>query len=120
MDSRSAAIWSSSRAWHFDEPATLLLSRVGERGDACGVIYYGRSGRDWDHTGAFSYLHRDVPLYHARDGALAAYANYYVAPRGARVPANYHQVDTRDTFAIYRRDGACSPAPDWYSRDSEK
>ncbi len=107
-------------AWHFDEPATLLFSRVGERGDACGVVYYGRSGRDWDHTGTFSYLHRDVPLYHARDGSLSPYANYFVAPHGARVPNDYEEVEARDTFAIFRREGPCAPAPDWYSRESEK
>ena len=110
----------STPAWHFDEAATLLFSRVGERGDACGVIYYGRSGNDWDHTGTFSYLHRDVPLYHARDGALAPYANYFVAPLGARIPTSYEQIETRDTFAIYRRGGPCAPAPAWYSRESEK
>jgi hypothetical protein len=107
-------------AWHFDEPASLLFSRVGERGDACGVVYYGRDGNSWDHTGTYSYFHRDIPLYHARDGGLAPYANYYVAPQGARIPSSYEQVETRDTYALYRRSGTCIDRPSWYSRESER
>jgi phosphatidylinositol glycan class B len=108
-------------AWHFDEAPTILFSRAGERADTCGVIYFGRSGRDWDHTGTFSYLHRNVPLFHAREATLSAYANYIVAPRGAaRVPPRYEIVDSFETFALYRRPGECAPAPAGYSRDSER
>ncbi len=109
-------------AWHFDQPATILFSRAGERADACsGVVYYGASGRDWGHTGTYSYLHRDIPLYHSRDGSLAPYANYVVAPRGAgRIPSSYDMVDTYESFALYHRAGTCAPAPPGYSRDSER
>ena len=105
-------------AWHFDEPATVMFSHAGQRADACGVVYYSRG---WDHTGGFSYLHRDIPLYHSRDAALASFANYFVAPRGAAgIPSTYTIVDSVGPFTLLRRPGTCAPKPAWYSRDSER
>lgn len=105
-------------AWHHDEVPTLLFSRVGRRPDVCGVIYASRWG-GWGHTGGFSYLHRDVPFFRT-DSPRADYANYVVAPRGARVRADFEEVETLDTHVLYRRPGTCAPPPPDYTRESEK
>jgi len=120
FESMGDAEFGAASAWHFDENQSVLFSSAGSHADACGVIYLGRSGTNWDHSGTYSYLHRDIPLFHARNGELARYANYVVAPRGARLPGEFEQIEIRGTYALYRRAGTCEPPPSWYSRESER
>ncbi len=104
-------------AWHYSEDATMGLVLAGSRPDLCGVVF---GGGDWGYVGVYSYLHRNVPLFHGIDAPGVASSNYIVAPRGTRVPFVYQQVDTHDTYALYRRNGTCAPPPADYSNISER
>jgi phosphatidylinositol glycan class B len=104
--------------WHAYEGPTRALFRAGLRSDLCGVVLSPES--DWGYTFGYTALHRDVPLFRDLDGSSLASANYVIALRGARVPGGYTQVETVDTFALYRRDGSCAPPPAGYSRRLER
>lgn len=106
----------TASAWHNQQDPTETLSLAGGAADLCGVMF---GVGDWGYTGVYSYLHRNVPLFHGVDSSNVASANYIVAARGARIPAGYDQVMTHDTYAVYRREGSCA-APASYSWNSER
>ena len=104
--------------WHAFEIPTRALFRAGQRGDLCGVVLSPEA--DWGYTFGYTALHRDVPFFRDLDAVALASANYVIAPRGARVPTSFAQVEDVDTFALYRREGACAPPPSGYSRRLER
>ena len=113
-----ASAFHHRSVWHAFERPTHALFRAGQRGDLCGVVLSPEA--DWGYTFGYTALHRDVPFFRDLDAVALASANYVIAPRGARVPASFAQVEDVDTFALYRRDGACAPPPPGYSRRLER
>lgn len=98
------------RIWHADEEPNLLLARVGQRPDLCGV---GVLGLRPAFTGSYTYLHRSVPLFYGREtcGAEAG-LNYLLVPyylRERLLPAGYQQVDGAGWLGLFRREGGCEP-----------
>jgi GPI mannosyltransferase 3 len=93
--------------WPLGHDVNVVLGRVGERGDVCGVAVLGQP---MARVGGYTYLHRDVPLVfriRALCDAVDA-ANYVIASRTAR-PPGYEQILVVGEIAAFRRDGACAP-----------
>jgi GPI mannosyltransferase 3 len=106
---------ASASIWRHEHEATLLLADTGQRSDLCGVTVLGSRAA---FTGAYTYLHRDVPLIYENQLCSTAPSNYIIAPiaRASGVlPKSYQQAQARGDWALYRRDGACqeSQAHDW-------
>lgn len=101
---------ASLPVWKTEEEPTLLLAEAGKRDDLCGVaVLRARAG----FTGAYTYLHRDVPLLYESELCDPASANYVIRSTEADAPAltsNYSLESQRGTWALYRRDGGCSGA----------
>jgi GPI mannosyltransferase 3 len=98
---------SSTSIWRHEEDATLLLADTGERSDLCGVTVLGSRAA---FTGAYTYLHRDVPLIYENQLCSTAPSNYIIAPiarASAVLPKSYQLAQQRGDWAAYRRDGAC-------------
>jgi hypothetical protein len=96
------------RIWHADEEPNLLLAHAGQRADLCGL---GVLGLRPAFTGAYTYLHRSVPLFYGRQtcGAEAA-LNYLLVPyylADSLLPAGYQQVESRGWLGLFRREGGC-------------
>jgi phosphatidylinositol glycan class B len=108
-DRESVSIWG-----HGQEP-TLLLAYTGERPDLCGVTVLGSRAA---FTGAYTYLHRDVPLIYENQVCSTAPSNYIIAPiarASTELPKSYQLAQARGDWALYRRDGTCQQdkAYDW-------
>jgi hypothetical protein len=101
--------YGPERVWHFQEGASLLLGRVGQRPDVCGVLALGvRAG----FSGGYSYLHREVPLlYRPQPCDNTKSANYVVAHKARPVPPPYKRVDESGEYSLFRRPGACADFP---------
>ncbi|MEY2930397.1 MAG: hypothetical protein RL033_1146 [Pseudomonadota bacterium] len=96
------------RIWHADEEPNLLLAHAGQRADLCGL---GVLGLRPAFTGAYTYLHRSVPLFYGRQtcGAEAA-LNYLLVPyylADSLLPAGYQQVESLGWLGLFRREGGC-------------
>lgn len=98
------------RIWSADEEPNLLLASVGQRPDLCGV---GVLGLRPAFTGAYTYLHRSVPLFYGRETCGAEVGlNYLMVPyhlRDQLLPAGYREVDSRGWLGLFRREGGCEP-----------
>jgi hypothetical protein len=108
LGSRQAADPAHASAWHHDEGANLALIAVARRDDACGVAF---DGIERIYTGAYSLLHRDVPLLNGPTPVNLGRANYVVAREPQAVPTDYAAVDQFEGWALLRRDGPCAPSP---------
>lgn len=94
---------ASRAVWQNGDDANRLFWAAGERSDLCGLIV---EGVEW--AGGYTYLHRRVPqLWGLNIGNFRA-ANYIVAPRGARLPNVYREVEAIGAHALFRRDGGCA------------
>lgn len=100
--------------WHLGEGINLALWSASRKPDLCGVVLVGVP---LVYTGGFSYLHKDVPLFTAGTPPEQSSANYWIGPLGYPAPPAYRFVRTFDDFTLFRRDGACTPAPAYYSRN---
>jgi phosphatidylinositol glycan class B len=95
--------------WQSDQEPTLLLADAGERADLCGVAVLGARAA---FTGAYTYLHRDVPLLYQGELCNSGSANYVIrsiAPTGPTLPAAYVLQAQRGSWGLFRRDGLCRP-----------
>jgi GPI mannosyltransferase 3 len=99
---------ASLPVWKSEEEPTLLLAEAGKRSDLCGIaVLRARAG----FTGGYTYLHRDVPLLYESELCDSAQSNYVIRssePAGPPLPAEYTLEAQRGSWALYRRDGACS------------
>ncbi len=98
------------RIWNADEEPNLLLASAGQQPDLCGL---GVLGLRPAFTGAYTYLHRSVPLFYGREtcGAEAG-LNYLMVPyhlQDELLPPGYQQVASRGWLGLFRREGACQP-----------
>lgn len=93
--------------WHADEDVNLCLLDASRREDLCGLAVVGIHPA-W--MGGYTYLHRDVPIYFRVGAEERQRANYVAAPAGARLP-DFTEVARHESFALYRREGACAPRP---------
>jgi hypothetical protein len=96
--------------WNTDEELNLLLADAGQTRDVCGVLVLGARAA---FTGAYSYLHRDVPLLYRHQACDASkVANYLIAESANQnVPRAYQVVRSRGQFSLFRRVGGCTPPP---------
>lgn len=98
---------ASLPVWKHEEEPTLLLAHAGERSDLCGVAVLGaRAG----FTGAYSYLHRDVPLMYQSELCDPGAVNYVIRPLregGQALPVSYQLQGKQGDWGLYRRDGVC-------------
>jgi len=98
---------ASLPVWKNEEEPTLLLANVGQRADLCGVaVLRARAG----FTGAYTYLHRDVPLMFQSELCDPGAANYVIRPTrmsGEALPASYQLQAEMGPWGLYRRDGVC-------------
>jgi phosphatidylinositol glycan class B len=106
---------ASASIWRHEQEPTLLLADTGQRADLCGVTVLGSRAA---FTGAYTYLHRDVPLIYENQLCSTAPSNYIIAPvarASAVLPKSYQLAEARGDWALYRRDGTCqlSQAYDW-------
>jgi 4-amino-4-deoxy-L-arabinose transferase-like glycosyltransferase len=106
MGQREAAVPVSASIWEGAGEINVLLSRAGRRDDLCGVLV---AAKDWRWTGAYSYLHRDVPLRFDRGVDSLQAANYAVAPveRHGGMPPEWRAVLREGDWALYQRAGRC-------------
>jgi hypothetical protein len=106
---------ASASIWGHEQEANLLLADTGQRADLCGVTVLGSRAA---FTGAYTYLHRDVPLIYENQLCSTAPSNYIIAPVERAVgelPKSYQLEAARGGWGLYRRDGICqqSQAFDW-------
>jgi hypothetical protein len=95
--------------WHSNEGANLALWDASDRSDLCGITVVGVAPA-WQ--AGYTYLHRPVPLFYRFSQGEAAASNYVVAPAGSNVgQLGYNRLGTFGSFALFRRDGPCAPAP---------
>lgn len=98
------------RIWNADEEPNLLLARTGQRPDLCGL---GVLGLRPAFTGAYTYLHRSVPLFYGRETCGTEVGlNYLMVPyylSDTLLPAGYREVDSRGWLGLFRREGGCEP-----------
>jgi GPI mannosyltransferase 3 len=98
---------ASASIWRHEQEPSLLLADTGQQTDLCGVTVLGARAA---FTGAYTYLHRDVPLIYENQLCSTAPSNYIVAPiaRASTVlPKSYQLTRARGDWALYRRDGSC-------------
>lgn len=96
--------------WKSEQDPTLLLADAGGQPDLCGVTVLGARAA---FTGAYTYLHRDVPLIYENQLCSTAPANYVITPVAAAasvLPGSYQLTQQRGEWGLYRRDGECSPS----------
>lgn len=98
---------ASFPVWRSEQEPTLLLADAGEQPDLCGVAVLGaRAG----FSGAYTYLHRDVPLMYHGELCDAGAANYVIRstrPGAVDLPPSYSLQSERGHWGLYRRDGGC-------------
>jgi len=98
---------ATASVWRNEEDATLLLANAGTRTDLCGLTVLGARAA---FTGAYTYLHREVPLIYENQLCSTAPSNYVIAPsaRAAQVlPPSYQLTQQLGGWGLYRRDGVC-------------
>jgi phosphatidylinositol glycan class B len=98
---------ASLPVWKTEQEPTLLLAEAGGQADLCGIAVLGaRAG----FTGAYTYLHRDVPLIYGGELCDAEPANYVIRSTelGDTKPLpGYTLHSQRGSWGLYRRPGAC-------------
>jgi len=94
--------------WHADEDVNRVLLAAGRRADLCGIVVAGIHPA-W--MGGYTYLNRDVPIYFRAGQSEAQGSNYIAAPAGARLPADWTEVLRHGRFALFHREGGCTPRP---------
>lgn len=99
--------------WHAAEGVNRMLWAAGTAPDACGVVV---ADIPWSSTGAYAYLHKDVPLFFHLDDAAQANANYLIARRELARPWRYVPIAESRGFALFRREGPCEAPPASYTR----
>lgn len=102
---------ASASIWRHEQEPSLLLADTGQHPDLCGVTVLGARAA---FTGAYTYLHRDVPLIYENQLCSTAPSNYIVAPiarASTALPKSYQLTRARGDWALYRRDGACQESP---------
>jgi hypothetical protein len=101
---------ASLPVWKSEEEPTLLLAEAGARDDLCGIaLLRVRAG----FSGAYTYLHRDVPMRYESELCDSELVNYVIrsTDSGApALPAGYALESRRGAWALYRRDGTCTGA----------
>ncbi len=106
----------ADRPWHAAEGINRLLWKAGEAPDACGVIV---DDVPWSSTGGYAYLHRDIPLFFDAPPRHRDSANYAIVRAGRQSAPRfrlYRPGPESRGFVLMRRDGACSPPPEGYTR----
>jgi phosphatidylinositol glycan class B len=102
---------ASLSVWKTEEEPTLLLAEAGEQADLCGIAVVGARAA---FTGAYTYLHRDVPLIYGGELCDPGPVNYVIrstSPSDAKLLAAYALQSQRGSWGLYRRPGACRPSP---------
>lgn len=101
--------------WTQDRNHIYAFREIGEQPDACGVALVNIR---WWHTPGYSGLGRNIPIYEIRaagqEPKLQAAANFILAgTKAPEPPAPYvrWREYTRPVQYLYRRAGACTPAP---------
>jgi hypothetical protein len=110
-------------SWHWTQRrgGLLAMKQLGEEPSVCGVAMLGF---DPFLSGGYTYLHRDIPIFHvlrpAETPAVAMHANVFLVYFNI---ANEERLGdfTRDTciaeVCIYRRSGPCAVTPGYsYNR----
>ena len=100
---------TSSLVWGAFGERNQLLNQAGIRADICGLVAPTMNAY-W--TGGYSYLHRRVPLLWTGAPADFAAANYALVGVGQKLTdTRYRRVAQVGQYSLFRRDGACTPAP---------
>jgi phosphatidylinositol glycan class B len=102
---------ASLSVWKTEEEPTLLLAEAGEQADLCGIAVVGARAA---FTGAYTYLHRDVPLVYGElcDAGPVNYVIRSTEHSDAKLLAAYTLQSQRGSWGLYRRPGACRPSPE--------
>lgn len=100
-------------AWDDFGPLNRLLIQAGQREDLCGLKVEA-AHLAW--TGGYSYLHRDVPLYHFRaPGRGSGLYNHVITLAGSEGAGQ--RVALEGPFALVRLPrSTCVKDPNWTSR----
>ncbi|HEY8155274.1 MAG TPA: hypothetical protein VII72_14195 [Myxococcota bacterium] len=99
--------------WRLYPGVKPSFTALSQRDDVCGVALLDLG---WAGSGGYTCLHHDVPLFELRGQgeipAVQPHANYLVSRRGdtARL-ADYVRERCWSGLCVYRRPGACEPAP---------
>ena len=96
--------------WHHEEGPNLAFWEAGQHNDLCGI---GMSGVPLISSGGYSYLHKNVPILPAMDSPAI---NYMTMPRLRPPPPGYRLVGFYGDFALFKREGTCTPAP-WFKQE---
>jgi phosphatidylinositol glycan class B len=106
---------ANQSVWHIRESYNRLLWLAGDQGDLCGLAVLGVNPV---YTGAYSYLHRSVPLYYVPSitSTTIRAANFILVPAGVRPGADhqYGLVGRHQDLELLSRKGTCSPPQDDY------
>jgi hypothetical protein len=102
-----------TRAIDYKGPVNRLLARASEREDMCGLFLQGEWATD---VGGHTFMHRDVPFFHAGNPPKSPRVVNYVLARPPHA-LNSQPVDTGGEYKLYRvRDAECAPVPDYRPR----
>jgi len=99
--------------WHHEEGPNLAFWEAGKDPQLCGIIMVGIP---LIGTGAYSYLHKNVPIL-THLGTHAS-ANFLAGPLLMVPPSGYRMVKSfpQDNYALFKRPGGCAPPPAWFSQ----
>jgi phosphatidylinositol glycan class B len=112
MDGAASGGPTSDLVWGAFDERNLLFDKARMHKDLCGLVVPGMNAY-W--TGGYTYLHRPVPIIWTGAMRDLAAANYAIAGPGHPLyDARYRKVEQQGPYALYRRDGACTP-PTWGS-----
>jgi hypothetical protein len=115
----NATFGSSSAIWSYSRTELRLFQALHEDKAACGIALYNT---DWSSTGAYTYLHRNVPLYIVESftapvkwpSVTPAFNRIIASPQDTDLPRQYrlHQCkggrEPNAKLCIYQRQGGCN------------
>ena len=109
MDSSANGGPTSPLVWHAFDERNRLFAHAGTHADICGLAAPTMNAY-W--TGAYTYLHRHVPILWTGGRGDYDAANYVVLGPGHKMDdGRYQSIATRGQYQLYRRDGGCAHAP---------
>lgn len=96
--------------WSRRRGGLVAMQLLGEAPDVCGLML---AGVGWADTGGYTYLHRDVPIFLARDqrnlAELTDVANaLFTRPHKPEHIGPFTRIACWDDLCAYRRPGGCA------------